>query len=135
MDEEPVEELRMGIDGVDVGHQAGGRLRLARRQDLRRRQATERVLVTRELQQSADLREDVEGPGIAGMLEVLVALGCQQLEMDALDEAAPVDADLLGRHADPGVAGGGQRAMEEPPVGRGVDAGRDVVPLDDRPCR
>ena len=68
------------------------------------------------------------------MFEILVALRRQQLQVDALDEAAPVDADLLRRHADPGVTRRGQGAMEEPPVGRGVDAGRHVVPLDhDRP--
>ena len=133
--EEAVEELRLGIDGVDVGHQAGGRLRLAGGEDLRRRQAAERVLVGRQLQQRADLREDVEGPGVAGMLQVPVALRRQQLEVDALDEASPVDADLLRRHADPGVTRRGQVTMEEPPVGRGVDAGRHVVPLDhDRPA-
>ena len=65
------------------------------------------------------------------MFEILVALRRQQLEVDALDEAAPVDADLLRRHADPGVTRRGQGAVEEAPVGRGVDAGRHVVPLDD----
>ncbi len=124
----------MGIDGVDVRHEAGGGLGLARSEDLRRPQPDQRVLVTGQLEQAPDLREDVEGPGVAGMLELRIALWRQQLEVDALDEAAPVDAHLLRRHADPGVTRGGQGAMEEPPVGSGVDAGRDVVPLDhDRP--
>ena len=65
----PSKSCGVRIDGVDVGHQAGGRLRLARRQDLRRRQPAQRVLVARQLQQPADLGEDVEGPGVAGMLE------------------------------------------------------------------
>ena len=134
MHEETVEELHLGIDRVDVGHQAGSGLRLAGGEDLRRCQAHERILVGRQLQQCTHLREDVEGPGVAGMYQVPVALRRQQLEVDALDEPSPVDADLLRRDADPGVTRGGQVTMEEPPVGSGVDAGRHVVPLDhDRP--
>ena len=68
-------------------------------------------------QQRPDLREDVEGPGVAGMLELAVALGRQELEVDALDEPAAVDAHLLRRHADPGVARRGEGRWKNPQSG------------------
>ena len=80
---------------------------------------------------AADLGEDVEGPRVPRVLELAVALRGQQLQVDALHEAPAVDPHLLGRHADPDVALGGEVTVEETPVGRRVDARRHVVPLHD----
>ena len=129
MHEEAIEELCVWIDGVDVGHKARGGLRLASRNQALGHEPAERVLVAWHPEQCTDLGEDVEGPRVTGVLELLVTLRRQELQMDALDESATVDADLLGRHADPSVTLSGQMTVEEPPVGSGVDAGRHVVPL------
>ena len=101
--EEAVEKLGVAVDGVDVRHQAGGRLRLARAAGSRGASGRRAGSRRRAGEQTTDLREDVEGPCVARVLEVAVALGCQQLEVDALHESSAVDTDLLGRHADPGV--------------------------------
>ena len=66
------------------------------------------------------------------MFEVAITLRRKELQRDALDESATVDAHLLRRHADPGVALTGQVAMKETPVRGRVDSCRHVVPLHDR---
>ena len=129
--EEAVEDPRVWIDGVDVGHEAGGGLRLARRDHMPHFQSAEWVFLGRAPHQFPDLAEDVERPSVTGMDQRAVAVRCQDLEVHALDESTSVDAHLLRRHPDPGVTLGGKMPVEEAPVGRAVDAGRHVVPFHD----
>src|SRR5262245_4410472 len=65
------------------------------------------------------------------MGELDVALGVQDPKVKALDQAAAVDACLLGGDPDPRVSRRHQIAVKEHPAGADVDATRYVVPLGD----
>src|ERR1019366_2444490 len=74
--EEAIEELCVGINGVDVRHQAGGGLRLASRDEILGHKPAERVLVAWHPEQCTDLSENVEGPRVPGVFECAVTLQC-----------------------------------------------------------
>jgi hypothetical protein len=90
-----------------------------------------------------DLREDVGRVAVARMLQRPVARRIDRLQALALEirardrvrhlheHGSAFDADALGRHAYPRVAGAGDLLLRAHPFGIGVDATADVEPLDD----
>lgn len=95
--QESVIDPGQGIDGVEGGHEKGRRLRISRGNESRRGERTEWAARARITKQPADLAEQVERIGIRRMAQDPVAVRCQTLWMQALDQAAPLDAGPLGR--------------------------------------
>ena len=139
VDEEGVEGLRQRLHAVVVGDHRERRLRLAGGDDPLGPQAAERVAGP---ERPADLGVDVERVAVTRVLERAVARRVDLLEthagligaghaLDLHGHRAALDADQLGRHAHPGVAGSRDLLLQVRPLGLGVDAAADVEPLDD----
>src|SRR5207244_6958459 len=115
------------------------RLRFARRDDVLGPHPTHaRAAADR----TGHLGEDVERETVARMLERSVPCRIDRLEalalelgaLDPLDldeDGSALDADPLGRHADPHIAGPHDLLTDAHPFRIGIDAAAEVDPLDD----
>ena len=132
VDEDPLIGGVERLDGVGVGGQVEGRLRLADGQDVGGSQAAQRGR-GRGTEGLADLGVHVQGVLVPGVVEGAVAgrvLLTQPLGgARSQDGLAALDAEGLGRHAHVGGPGVHQRWVEVAPVRCGLP-GRDVHPLD-----
>ncbi len=138
--DEAVEGEGERLHAVDVGRQRERRLRLADGQDALGLEIAEGAVVVA-AQRPADLGVDVVRERVAGVGERAVALGVERLEAlagevvggaaDRHEHVAALDADALRRHAHPRVSAAEQLVGHVREVGRRVDPGADVQPLDD----
>ena len=102
VDEEAVVRLGHRVDGVDVGGEEDGRLRLAQRDDALDAKVTQSAGAPGVLDEAADLGEDVVGEGVARVVQGRIALRVLafQRHVDAEQARAAVDPYLLCRDGD-----------------------------------
>ena len=82
VDEEAVVLLDERVHAVEVSGQHERRLRLARRENAGRHERAEHAAVA-EAQRAGHLGEDVEGEGVAGVMELAVAFGIDSAQTAA----------------------------------------------------
>ena len=137
--DETVEGEGERLHAVDVGRQRERRLRLADGQDALGLEIAEGAVVVA-AQRPADLGVDVVRERIAGVGERAVPRRVEGLEplagevvrgaADRHEHVAALDPDALRRHAHPRVSAAEQLVGHVREVGRRVDPGAHVQPLD-----
>ena len=132
VNQESVKDSGERLDRVDIGRHASRRLRLTVRDHPRDHVGTaaERIDADRIANRLGGLGEDVPAVTIAGVHQRTVPHRVPPLQREPRQRGRTVDANVLGAHADPDEAVAQQLRAEVAVVGRKIDQGRHVEPLD-----
>ena len=121
------------VDGVHVGGEEHGRLRLAQRDDVLDAQITQSAGAPGAFDEPADLGKDVVGERVARVVQGRIALRVLALQrhVDAEQTRAAVDPYPLGRDGDVRVARANDFPVRHHPHRGGVDAAAHIEPFDE----
>lgn len=133
VDQEAVEDSRNRIDAIDIGHEEPGRLGFADRNHSYRLETPQYAIGRGTADQFPGLRVDIKGERIAGMFErgISFGIGLSDRQNAGHREWPAVEAGVLGRYANIGIAAPNDLAMHKGPVGRPIGAAGDVQPFHD----